>query len=101
MPGGITIHEFLLFYAGISFLAVFSWFIIFIYTKRRNYLILIAAIAGGAVYYLNAFGVILHYPKADLVFLAFITLVFYVLASELNSFKKSLTSFIFNHRYDQ
>lgn len=96
MPGGITIHEFLLFYAGISFLAVFSWFIIFIYTKRRNYLILIAAIAGGAVYYLNAFGVILHYPKADLVFLAFITLVFYVLASELNSFKKSLTSFIFN-----
>lgn len=95
MPGGTTIERFLLFYAGISFLAIFYWLISFIYSKKRNYLILIAATAGAVIYYLNRFGVILQYPKADLVFLAFVTLTFYLLAAELNRFKKNLSSFTF------
>ena len=83
MPGGTTIEGFLLFYAGISFLAMFYWLISFIYSKRRNYLILIATAATAVIYYLNGFGVIFHYPKADLIFLAFVTFTFYLLASEV------------------
>lgn len=74
---------------------MFYWLIIFIYSKRSNYLVLIAATASAVMYYLNAFGVILQYPKAYLVFLAFLTLTFYALASELNRFKKNLSSFTF------
>lgn len=95
MPGSITIHEFLLFHAGICFLAIFYWLISFIYSKRRNYLILIAVTACAVIFYQNAFGVILQYPKAYLVVLAFLTLTFYALASELNRFKKNLSSFTF------
>ena len=95
MPGGTTIEGFLLFYAGISFLAMFYWLISFIYSKRRNYLILIATAATAVIYYLNGFGVTIHSPKPDLIFLAFITLTFYLLASGLNRFKKNLSSFTF------
>lgn len=95
MPGNTTIDRFLLFYAGISFLAMFYWLIIFIYSKRRNYLILIAVTAGAVIYYLNAFGIILQYPKADHVLIAFLTMTFFVLASELNGFRKNLSTFTF------
>lgn len=95
MLDGVTIHKFLLFYAGISFLAVFSWFMIFLYTRKSNYIILIATVAFGAAFYLNSFGVILHYPKAALVFLAVSTLVFYVLASKVNRLSRNLSSFSF------
>ena len=96
MPGGITIHGFLLFYTGIAFLATFYWLIMFIYSKRRNYLVLIAATAGNCFFFLSAFGVILQSRKADLILLAFVTLASYVLASELNGFRKNLSALIFN-----
>ena len=95
MPDGITIHGFLLFYAGIAFLATFYWLIIFIYSKRRNYLVLIATTAGQLFFFLNAFGVILQSRKADLILLAFVTLASYVLASELNGFRKNLSASMF------
>jgi sensor histidine kinase YesM len=95
MPGGFPIREFLLFYAGIGFLAMFYWLISFFYSKRLNYLILIAIIVFSVIFFLNAFGVILQYPKVYLVFLAFLTLAFYVLAAELNRFKKNLSSLAF------
>jgi sensor histidine kinase YesM len=96
MRGDITINGFLLFYAGISFLATFYWFIIFIYSKRRNYLVLIASTAGYCIFFLNAYGVILQFKKLDLILLAFVTLAFYILASELNGFKKNLSPFVFD-----
>lgn len=95
MPDGITIHGFLLFYAGISFLAMFYWLIVFIYSKRRNYLVLAVATTASAVYFLNAFGVMLQFRNADLILLAFVTSAFCVLASELNRFKKNLSSFTY------
>ena len=95
MPDSITIKGFLLFYAGISFLAMFYWIISFIYSKNRNYLFLATAVAAAAIYFFNAFGVILHYPKADLVLFAFLELSWYVLASELNLFRKNLSPLTF------
>ncbi len=96
MPASDTLQGFLLFYAGISFLAMFYWLISFIYSKRRNYLVLIAATVAAAIYNLNAFGVILQFKKADIILLAFVTSVFYVLASELNRFRKNLSSFTYS-----
>jgi sensor histidine kinase YesM len=95
MPAGITIHEFLLFYAGISFLAIFYWLTIFLYSKRPNYIPLVAVTALGAIYYLSVFEVILHSRKADLLFLALLIVAFCALASGLNEFRKNLPSFIF------
>jgi hypothetical protein len=95
MPGSSTIHEFLLFYAGIAFLAISYWLILFIYSKRRNYLLLAVAAAAGVMYSLNAFGLIFQTRKTDLVFFAFLELSWYILASELNQFRKKLSPFAF------
>lgn len=69
---------------------MFYWLISFIYSKRRNYLILMLATACPGIYILNSFGIIFHIKKADLIFLSLIQLVFYALASELNDFRKKL-----------
>ncbi|HET9826748.1 MAG TPA: histidine kinase [Chitinophagaceae bacterium] len=96
MSVGSSIRDFLLFYAGISFLAMFYWLISFIYSKRSNYLILLVATASAVIYYLNAFGLILNYPKGDIIFLVVFELAWYFLASELNAFRRNLPSLVFN-----
>lgn len=96
MPGSATIHGFLLFYAGISFLALVYWLIVFIYAKRRNYLVLVAATTNHVIYFLHLYEVILPQRKAELIFLSFLLLAFFVLGSELNGFRKHLPSFTFS-----
>lgn len=86
----IPVYQLLLFYAGISFLAMFYWLIVFIYSRRRNYLVLAITTAVMALYQLNTFQVILHFRKADAILLPLVCFAFMVLASELNGFKKNL-----------
>lgn len=95
MPGSISIHDFLVFYAGLHFLAMFYWLSIFIYTKKRNYFLLTIAMVTAVAFYLTAFGMIFHDKKAELFLLAFLGVAFYGLASELNGFRKNLSSFTF------
>lgn len=96
MPTGTITHDFLLFYAGVSFLAIFYWFVSFLYTKTRNYLVLIFVTISHLLFNLNTSGVVLHYEKAELIFLAFVVFSFCVLASELVEFKKNLSSFSYS-----
>lgn len=90
MPGDKVIHGFLLFYTGISFFALFYWLIIFIYSKRANYLILTLATAAQALYSLYEFRVIINLQNLDHVLLGFVTITFCTMASELNDFRKNL-----------
>lgn len=95
MPDSSFEHDFLFFYMGIAFLAMFYWLIMLIYSKRRNYLVLIVSAAGCITYYLNSFGLIIPSRPNDPVLLAVFTFTSCVLASELNQFKKNLSNFTF------
>lgn len=86
------IHDVLMFYAGMCFLAVFFYFLFFLYTRKRNYLILILPIVSSVLFKLNTLDVLLHYPKAKLVFLAFVIFSYCLCISEFLEFRKNLSS---------
>lgn len=93
MAANIIIHDVLLFYAGMCFLAAFFYFIFFLFTKERNYLILLFPIISSVLLKLNTFGVVLHYEKAELSLIAFVTFSYCLFASEFIEFRKNLSPF--------
>jgi sensor histidine kinase YesM len=92
----VTIHDFLLFFSGMFFLAAFYWLISFLYTRTRNYLILILMTVSTVLLNLNTSGVVLHFEKAELAIVAFVIFSYCLFASEFIGFKKNLSSFHFN-----
>lgn len=94
MPvGNGFVHDILLVYAGICFLAIFFYFIFFLYTKTRIYFLLVLTILSSVLLKLNSFGVVLNYPKAEPAIVAFVILSYCLFASKFIEFKKHFSSF--------
>ncbi|MGZ3924412.1 MAG: histidine kinase [Flavisolibacter sp.] len=91
MPVSSATHSFLLFLTGMFFLAIFYWLVSFLYTKNRNYLILILVTLSTVLLNLNTLGVLFHVEKAETVILGFVIFAYGWFASELAAMKESLS----------
>jgi len=100
-------YAFLLFYAGVCFLAILYWLTSYLYSFRANYLFYIASTLSTILVYMDHFGIMTFLfwgaspwyflSKYGFVFLwmPFIMIVNYALAARLNKFKKNLPRLIY------
>jgi sensor histidine kinase YesM len=91
MPESSATDDFILFLSGMFFLAIFYWLVSFLYTKNRNYLILILVTLSTVLLNLNTLGVLIHVEKAELVILGFVIFAYGWFASEFAAMKDNLS----------
>jgi hypothetical protein len=92
MPVSSATDDFILFLSGMFFLAIFYWLVSFLYTKNRNYLILILVTLSTVLLNLNTLGVLIHVEKAETVILGFVILSYAWFASDLAAMKENLST---------